>query len=98
MRFTLQAISRHIRKHHPGCPDFAVTYISEKIASRDWEDISLGGAVGATMQGILRHSMTKYDTLLQEGIDRLEARRMVQPRVEALLKVWAVKPPPSNVP
>lgn len=88
-RFTKDAVERHIRKKHPGCPEFAVIYIAEQIANRDWEGMSLGGAVGNTMQGIMRHTMTEYDALLLAGIDRLEARKRVQPRVNALLANWA---------
>lgn len=91
-RFTKEAVERHIRKKHPGCPDFAVTYIAERIADRNWEGMSLGGAVGTTMQGIMRHTMTEYDALLLAGVDRLQARKRVQPRVNALLATWA-KPP-----
>ena len=86
--FTKVQVERHIRKKHPRCPDFAVIYIAEKIAGRDWEGMSLGGAVGTTMQGIMRHRMTEYDALLLAGIDRLEARKRVQPRVNALLATW----------
>ena len=94
-RFTKEAVERHIRKKHPGCPEFAVIYIAELIASRDWEGMSLGGAVGTTMQGIMRHTMTEYDALLLAGIDRLEARKRVQPKVNALLATWA-KPRGKN--
>lgn len=86
--FNLSAIERHIRHHHPGCPDFAVTYFTQDIASRDWLNASLGQAVGITMQTFLRHEMTDYDTLLLHGVDRSEARRRVQPRVAAMLNSW----------
>jgi len=91
-RFKKEAVEHHIRRKHPGCPDFAVTYIAEQIAGRSWEGISLGGAVGTTMQGIMRHTMTEYEALLLAGVDRLEARKQVQPQVNALLAIWA-KPP-----
>nr|WP_280139485.1 DUF2293 domain-containing protein [Devosia sp. YR412] len=78
-----------MRKHHPGCPEFAVEYIAEKIVDRDWEEMSLGAAVGTTMQGIIRHAMTDYDNLLLAGVERVEARRRVQKRVNALLDVWS---------
>lgn len=41
------------------------------------------------MQGILRHRMTDYDTLLLTGVKREEARKRVQPKVQALLEVWS---------
>ncbi|WP_421505408.1 DUF2293 domain-containing protein [Brucella pseudogrignonensis] len=36
--------------------------------------------------------MTEYETLLLHGVDRDEARRRVQPKVNAMLKVWARRP------
>ncbi|MBP2486020.1 hypothetical protein JOH50_001747 [Rhizobium leguminosarum] len=87
-KFNLSAIERHIRHHHPGCPDFAVTYFTQGIAGKDWLNASLGQAVGITMQTFLRHEMTDYDTLLLHGVDRSEARRRVQPRVAAMLNSW----------
>ena len=87
--FTKKAVARHIRKKHPGCPEFAVIYIAERIASKDWDAMTLGAAVGTTMQGIMRHTMTDYDALLLAGVDRLEARMRVQSRVNALLATWA---------
>jgi hypothetical protein len=91
-KFPLDAIERHIRHHHPGCPDFAISYFSSEIAQRDWRDAPLGQAVGITLQTFLRHEMTEYDTLLLSGLDRCEARRRVQPRIDAMLKVWRKKP------
>ena len=91
-KFTLSAVERHIRRHHPGCPDFAVTYFAEQIAGRDWRDAPLGKAVGITLQTFLRHEMTDYDTLLLHGMSRDEARRRVQPLIKAMLKVWRRKP------
>ncbi len=93
--FMFDAVARHIRKKHPGCPDFAVTYMAQEISGRSWEGVSLGRAVGITMQGILRHKMTDYDALLLEGVHRNEARKRVQPRVEAMLGAW-LEPPVGN--
>jgi len=89
VKFRLSAIERHIRRHHPGCPDYAVTYFAQDIARRDWRDASLGQAVGITMQTFLRHEMTDYDTLLLHGIGRVEARRRVQPHVTSMLNTWS---------
>lgn len=87
--FSFEVVSRHIRKKHPGCPDFVVDYIAREIAGREWKGVKLGRAVGITMQALLRHQMTEYETLLLHGIDRKEARKRVQPRIQAMLDVWA---------
>lgn len=49
-------------------------------------------AVGITMQSILRHLMTDYDQLLMSGVDRRDARRRVQPKINAMLAQWAKRP------
>jgi hypothetical protein len=91
-RFSQEIVEQHIRQHHPGCPEFAVTFFAKEISSRDWKSVSVGKAVGITIQNFLRHEMTDYDTLLLHGMDRGEARRRVQPRVNRMLKVWRKKP------
>ncbi|WHO21376.1 DUF2293 domain-containing protein [Agrobacterium tumefaciens] len=87
-KFDFDAVTQHIRKNHPGCPEFAVEYFSKEISEREWKGIKLGGAVGITMDAFLRHQMTEYETLLLHGMDRKEARRRVQPKIEAMLKIW----------
>ncbi|MBW9074535.1 DUF2293 domain-containing protein [Agrobacterium deltaense] len=91
-KFDFDAVYQHIRKKHPGCPEFAVEYLAKEISGREWTDIKLGGAVGITMDGLLRHEMTEYETLLLHGIDRKEARRRVQPKIDAMLRVWKRRP------
>ena len=91
-KFPIDVVERHIRKNFPGCPEFAVAQFSKKIAERDWRDASLGKAVGITLQTFLRHELTDYDTLLLNGMDREEAKKYVQPRVNAMLKSLRRKP------
>jgi hypothetical protein len=89
--YSLAAVKRHIRRKHPGCPDFAIAYFAKDIAGKDWRDASLGKAVGITMQTFLRHEMTDYDTLLLCGVDRNEARRRVQPKINKMIGCWRRK-------
>jgi hypothetical protein len=87
-KFTPAAIEKHIRRKHPGCPDFAVAFFVREIAKKDWHGASIGKAVGITMQNVLRHSMTDYDQMLLCGVDRDEARRRVQPKINAMIAAW----------
>ncbi|THV23057.1 DUF2293 domain-containing protein [Peteryoungia ipomoeae] len=87
-KYSIEAVTEHIRKKHPRCPDFAVAWFAAEIASKNWKGATLGKAVGITMQTHLRHLHTDYDTLLLTGIDREEARRRVQPRVNAMIGSW----------
>jgi hypothetical protein len=91
-RYSVGAVERHIRRKHPSCPDFAIAYFADEIAGKDWRNASLGKAIGITMQTFLRHELTEYDTLLLHGMDREEARRRVQPRINAMLDSWRKKP------
>jgi hypothetical protein len=55
---------------------------------KDWKGVSIGKAVGITMQKVLRHSMTDYDQLLLVGVDREEAPRRVQPQINSMIACW----------
>jgi hypothetical protein len=90
-KFICEEVEKHIKRRHSGCPDFAVTYFARKIAKRDWKKAFLGQAVGITMQTFLRHEMTEYDTLLLCGVDREDARRRVQPKINKMISCWRRK-------
>ncbi len=92
-RFNAEAVEKHIRKKHPGCPHFAVAFFVGEIVGRDWQGASLGKAVGIIMQTTLRHTMTDYDQMLLAGVDREEARRRVQPKVNAMISSWKRRNP-----
>lgn len=87
-KFSEAAIERHIRRKHPGCPNFAVAFFVAEIAKKDWKGASLGMAVGITMQTTLRHTMTDYDQMLLSGVDREDARRRVQRKINAVIAGW----------
>lgn len=88
-RYSARAVERHIRRKHPGCPDFAVKHFAAEIAARDWTALTLGAAVGIVMQSTLRHLLTDYDQMLLVGVDRDEARRRVQGKVNAMINTWS---------
>nr|WP_280953035.1 DUF2293 domain-containing protein [Rhizobium wuzhouense] len=89
--FKKESVLRHIRRHHPACPDFAAEYFANEVAARRWSDASLGKAVGIVMQTYLRHNMTDYDTLLLMGLNKDAARKRVQPRINAMIAHWSRK-------
>lgn len=88
-KYSIETVSAHIRRMHPGCPEFAVEWFAAEIAGKSWKRVTLGKAVGITMQTHLRHNHTDYDTLLLSGIGRREARRRVQPRITAMILSWS---------
>jgi hypothetical protein len=99
--FSFDAVSQHIREKHPGCADFAVEHLAKELSGRKWKGVTLGRAVGIIIDGLLRHQMTEYETLLLHGVDRKEARRQVQPKIDAMLRARERRPirnaPPENM-
>lgn len=95
-KYLIENVIVHIRHSHPDCPDFAIQYFAAAVAAKDWKGTTLGQAVGITMQTFLRHEMTDYDTLLLHGMDRRDARRHVQPRIQAMLNTWQQKQLPEK--
>lgn len=87
-KFSVETVARHIRKKHPGCPAFAVDFFGSLVSAKNWENASIGKAVGISMQNYLRYNMTDYEQHLRVGVPRDEARARVQPRIRAMLAVW----------
>ena len=79
-----------IRLEFPGCPEVAVVYFATKICTvpKNWRGAPIEAAVDLTMQNYLRHEFTDYDQLLMTGVRRKEARRRVQPKVDAMIASW----------
>lgn len=84
---------KHLKRTHPGCPEFAISFFVVEIAKRDWKRATLGQAVGITVQPVMRHLMTDYDMLLLEGVEREAARRRVQPKINAMIGSWSKRFP-----
>ena len=87
-KYSLDQVRSHIKEHHPGCPDFAVRYFAQEVSRRRWPGANLGQAVGITIQNVLRHELTDDDQLLLVGVERVEARRRVQSRVNEMINQW----------
>ena len=88
MTFTVSGLDLHIKTHHPGCPRKAREALIAKIIVRDWRNLTMGNAVGITMENYLRHEISGYDNLLRLGVGRDEARRLIRPQVNAILQLW----------
>ncbi|CDM57612.1 MULTISPECIES: DUF2293 domain-containing protein [Rhizobium] len=91
-KFSPAIVEKHIRRKHPGCPEFAIAFFVSEITKKDWNGASIGKAVGITMQNVMRHSMTDYDQMLLAGVDRDDARRRVQPKINAMIATWKKQP------
>lgn len=49
------------------------------------------GAIDLAVQAHVRHRGTKYDALLADGVDRLDARAQVREAIDAVLAQWQKK-------
>ena len=87
--FSFDAVIRHLRIHHPGCPKKTCLTIAARISAREWQGLKLGAAVGIELQKHIRHSFTDYDELLRSKMmTREEARAYIAPQVEEVLRAW----------
>ncbi|MBX4971089.1 DUF2293 domain-containing protein [Rhizobium binae] len=87
-KFNEKKVRAHFLRDYPDCPDFAVAYFVNDIMTKDWTNISIARAIELTIHKSLRHTMTDYDQLLLVGVDRAEARRRVQPKINAMIDSW----------
>ena len=90
--------AQRIREVFPGCPnrerkiaEFACRKYSGRIgrsaAAKQLDEKAVRVAVIAH----LRHVETDYDTLLGRGVDRYDARRRVQLRIDQVLADWEAR-------
>ncbi|MGM4980955.1 DUF2293 domain-containing protein [Rhizobium sp. 11_C7_N12_5] len=79
-----------MRHEFPGCPEIAIIFYAHQICTvrKNWRGITIAEAVNVTMQNSLRHEFTDYDQLLMVGVRRKEARRRVQPKIDAMIASW----------
>ncbi len=88
--FHLYEVEYFIRREYLACPEFAVRYFASFICTepKNWNHAPLAEAVDRTIQNFLRHQLTDYDQLTLVGVRRKEARRRVQPKIDAMIAAW----------
>ena len=90
--------AKRIREVFPGCPnrersiaELACRKYSGRVgrsaAAKQLDEDSVRLAVIAHV----RHEETDYDALLGRGVDRYDARRRVQARIEQVLSDWEAR-------
>lgn len=95
-RHYLEQFANRVRELFPGCPTDRERAIAEhaclKYSGRVGRSASArmleAKAVRLSVMAHLRHTETKYDHLLAQGLDRWEARAEVEPAVQLLLHQW----------
>ncbi|MFZ1107562.1 MAG: DUF2293 domain-containing protein [Rhodomicrobium sp.] len=88
------AIEKAIRNLAPTIPD----YEFHAVADRAMDSKGLGAAAPETaawlsMVSFIRHVLTDYDALLEEGYEQEAARHFVAGDMQAVLTEWGVRRP-----
>jgi len=93
----VRAFAQRIRESYPGCPAGREQVIAERACekysgrvgrsapAKQFDDEAIRLAVVAHV----RHTETNYGELLCRGIERIEARENVWPRVDEVLSQWS---------
>jgi hypothetical protein len=83
----LRALAPHIPSHEFGAAvDHALDSAGLRSASPD-------AAAWLSLVSYVRHALTDYDELLDEGYDRDSARHFVAAEITAILGRWGVRRP-----
>jgi hypothetical protein len=87
-RFKASRVRAHLKKFHPNCPEEHKCAIVLRVVNRVWFDVSLGKAVGITINCYVRHEMTEYDALLEYCVERIDARASIKINVDGIISGW----------
>jgi hypothetical protein len=80
----------------PRIPEFEAAAIADHaMISRGLATASADTAAWLSMVAFVRHALTEYDSLLEEGYDQESARHFVAADIQAVLNEWGVKRPLS---
>jgi hypothetical protein len=89
LAYSLEAVIRHLRIHHPGCPKEISRAIAERVSAKEWSGATIGAAVGIELQNFIRHTLTDYDELIRSRtMTREEARAFIAKDVRKVLRIW----------
>jgi len=80
-----------LRHLAPRIPDFEASAIADHaVCSRGLNTASAQTAAWLSMVAFVRHALTEYDELLEEGYDQESARHFVAGEIQAVLEEWGV--------
>lgn len=88
-RADIEAALRRIAPRMPAHEFGAV--VDHALDSPGLRTASVENAVWLSLVAYLRHTLTDYDALLDDGYDRDSARHFVMAEMEAVLKGWSVR-------
>jgi hypothetical protein len=89
-------IERAVHGLAPHIPEFEADAIADHaMSSRGLSTASAQTAAWLSMVAFVRHALTEYDSLLEEGYDQDSARHFVAADMQAILREWGVMRPLS---
>jgi hypothetical protein len=78
----------------PLIPDYEASAIADHaMDSAGLSTASAQAAAWLSMVAFVRHALTEYDSLLEEGYDQESARHFVAADIQAVLREWGVTRP-----
>ncbi len=78
----------------PRIPEYEAGAIADHaMDSRGLNCASAQTAAWLSMVAFVRHALTEYDSLLEEGYDQESARHFVAADIQAVLREWGVSRP-----
>ena len=89
-------IEEALRQLAPRIPCYeAGAIVDHAMDSRGLSPASPQTAAWLSMVAFVRHALTEYDSLLEEGYDQESARHCVAGDIQAVLTEWGVRRPLS---
>ncbi len=87
-------IEQALRLLAPRIPDYEAGAIADHaMDSRGLNCASAQTAAWLSMVAFVRHALTEYDSLLEEGYDQESARHFVAAEIQSVLAEWGVLRP-----
>ena len=87
-------IEEALRQLAPQVPEFEAAAIADHAMDcRGLKTASPQAAAWLSMVAFVRHALTEYDSLLEEGYDHESARHFVAADIQAVLTEWGVQRP-----
>lgn len=89
-------IEKAVRHLAPGVPDYEFHAIADHaMDSAGLRNAAPETAAWLSMVSFIRHVLTDYDSLLEEGYEQESARHFVTSDMQGILTEWGVKRPLS---
>ncbi len=87
-------LEKAIRILAPGIPDYEFNAVADHaMDSPGLRSASPETAAWLSMVSFIRHVLTEYDSLLEEGYEQEAARHFVAAEMQTILTEWGVKRP-----